>query len=1532
MTRITIPIVLILMVVPAVAAAESDPTPGSLSTLGEEGQCVDLPLKHTRVSVEVTGFAARTTVSQRFHNPFQYPIEALYTFPLGDQSAVDRFEMQIGDRIVRGEVHPRAKARKIYEEARDEGRQAALLEQVRPNVFSQQVANILPGEGIVVRLRTVETLEYSKGRFSYRFPLVVGPRYIPGNAFSRGTDPRMDTSRLPKSRANRAPRRRSGRDIDIEVVLDAGIPVRDLASTNHEVKTTRRGEASLHVLLKEAATIRNSDFVLSWEVATNQDVTGLLAHRDTGDGAFTVLLQTRAEIREDEVAAKQILLVLDTSGSMSGAPIRHSKNFATEALKHLGPDDTFNVITFAGGSETLFSEPVPNTPEDVEKAVEWIRKAEGRGGTEMLRGLTAAAANASDPDRYRMIVFLTDGYIGNEQQIFTAIDMLPDDVRVFALGIGGSVNHHLLNGMAKHGGGACVVIDDGEVAEAVEDFRIWVTRPYLTDLEIDWGSLPVDSVYPKEIPDLFANQNLNLVGRYFGGGTGTVTLSGRLGGRPWENSFDVILPERNANHGALKSVWARRAIDDLLDAHPSGMPDAARDEVIDLAVKYQLMSPFTSFVAVDYRTVTDPGSAVPVEVEPPIVPIDESLEEMIETAAAVAAGLAAQPAAIHQQAAMMTETVKVTAAGQVVRLTDTAKSTVFSEEFVQDLPVPGRFYQNVLTLAPGVQDADGDGNPNVHGSRARDFKATVSGVSNVDPFTGQQMSQINPNSIEEMEIITVGAGAEFSRARGGFAQIIQKQGSNEFEATADWTWRPDATDGRSEGDFASGRFGVYSSGPIVKDRAWYRINMSWLKSRNAVDRLGTLGTRTDDDAELSAALTWQVSPRNKLSFQFDRRRTGDGSIDLSSMTGPDAATSLSWHQNRASMHWTLPVSPKLLVETTVALQDAASGAFPAGVGSNRCVAGPLAGASCLDLAVGSLSGLAHRHVSDLTDRFVLKSRAVIYGGRWLGGSHEIRTGIEWAVDRYRRNLDRGGNLTRTTDGSWIARLAPSSRSDAAADGLRWALWIEDEIRIRHNLSLKAGLRLEETRLDHVAPSSVDPSAELNRYLGRLSADPNAVPLDVAAGTFTGYEDVTGFLTGLEPSVAGPIDCGALCWQQQRPVATREQVDRTIASTVWAPNVQLDWDPKSNSKNRLFIGYDRRHGDLHNALALVGQEPVTVDLAVMVGSSGVTPAPGAAASVNAQVISDRLQVPFQDEWVLGFEREIFAETSLSIQRIRRNGRNQLRSIDRNHRPGDFGRCVPGTVAPIIDSADPLFGRFPFGGDGVLDDCTGPTGVPDGVLDLYVQSPLWGDLIEIVSDGRAQYDAWEVTVDRRQYRSWKMAGSYTFARHRGDGDPFNAWIGDERGLTERHWAPQSDDVRHLVKLAAKTITPWGFTIGGTFKYASGSPFSDLHYSLSPDVLPPGLQGVGVELPRPRLEYADGRNNRRGDAIWTLDLRVVKNLYVGGINLEWYGDVFNVLDQQDLVVQNALYGYGRLIDGLLDARLRNGRSVAVGMRLDF
>jgi len=612
------------------ARADTSASQGALQIIDpEKGAVAGLcPLTHTDVKAEISGFLSRVIVTQEFENPFKDKIEAVYTFPLPQNAAVDDMTLRVGDRTVRGRIKPREEARAIYEAARSAGQVASLLDQERPNIFTQSVANIMPGERVTVTISYVETLKYEDGAYEFVFPMVVGPRYIPGTPVGRQAGGRSpDTTQVPDAARITPPiaakGTRAGHDISLEVALDAGVPIDELKTINHETEVERLSNHNAVVRLKSKNEIPNKDFVLRYDVAGRKIEDALLVHRaahgNRNDGFFTFILQPPDRVAAEDVMPKEIVFVLDTSGSMEGFPIEKAKEAMKMALDGLYPQDTFNLITFAGDTHILFPQPVAATRENMQKAQAFLASRNGAGGTEMMKAIKAALDPSDAQDHVRIVCFMTDGYVGNDQEIIGEVQRHPN-ARVFSFGIGSSVNRFLLDKMAAEGRGEVEYVslnDDGSAA--AKRFHERVRNPLLTDVAIDWAGLPVTDIYPKRIPDLFSAKPVVVCGRYTQGASGTIKLKGKVAGHDYVREIPVQLPEAEARRDVLAGLWARTKIDDLMSQDYTGtqygVPRAdVTEQVTQLGLDYRLMTQFTSFVAVEEMTITDGGEPRRVEV------------------------------------------------------------------------------------------------------------------------------------------------------------------------------------------------------------------------------------------------------------------------------------------------------------------------------------------------------------------------------------------------------------------------------------------------------------------------------------------------------------------------------------------------------------------------------------------------------------------------------------------------------------------------------------------------------------------------------------------------------------------------------------------------------------------------------------------------------------------------------------------------------------------------------------------------------
>ena len=576
-----------------------------------DGRTFELPLIDTEVDAAVSGFVADVAVHQLYSNPFDEPIEAVYLFPLPDGAAVNDMQMRIGDRLVVGEIKRREEAQQIYEDARDAGKTAALLDQERPNVFQQAVANILPGEAVEISIHFVQRLNYEDGGYEWAFPMVVGPRFIPaqGTGNSGGTTPSEDAQRLS---APVSPTR-TGHDIKLNLSLDAGLPIQALRSPSHKIDISRPTRSEAEVALHRSDRIPNKDFVLRYDVAGQAPDIALLTHRSSDEGYFMLTLQPQADehLRDEVVTPKEMVFVLDTSCSQSGEPLERSKEAVELAISEMNPQDRFWILNFNNSVSSLSPTSLPNTAANRRRGIDYIRGFRGQGGTNMLEGIRAALDLPTQTGMLRTVVFMTDGYIGNETQILAEIEQRLGNSRLFSFGVGSSTNRYLLNQMAKVGRGHVQYIrQDEDPSTQVHSFYDRIRNPVLTDIDVSWNGVELTDIYPDPIPDLFSAQPLVLTGKYKHPGKGTITVTGKIAGRPYSQKVPLTLPSRQVEHASLSSLWARTVIDDLESRRLQGADKTIQEEIIQLALKHRLMTKETSFVAVEERVVTDPNGHI----------------------------------------------------------------------------------------------------------------------------------------------------------------------------------------------------------------------------------------------------------------------------------------------------------------------------------------------------------------------------------------------------------------------------------------------------------------------------------------------------------------------------------------------------------------------------------------------------------------------------------------------------------------------------------------------------------------------------------------------------------------------------------------------------------------------------------------------------------------------------------------------------------------------------------------------------------
>jgi Ca-activated chloride channel family protein len=586
----------------------ADVTQGALRVTSREGRVVECPLRHTDVQATISGFVARVKVAQDFVNPWDEPIEAVYVFPLSHSGAVDDMTMVVGTRRIVGVIKRRAEARAVYEQALAEGRTASLLEQERPNVFTQSVGNIPPHGKVRIEISYVDVLAYDRGAYEFHFPMVVGPRYVPGTPLagpSSGDGWAPDTTRVPD--ASRVtppvlrPGERTGHDIVLSVRLEAGVGVRDVRVVSHEARVERLGASRATATLSPADAIPNKDFVLRYAVAGEKPELALLAHAPRGEDGYFLLMVEPREMQQELRSAppREICFLVDVSGSMSGLPTAKVVETMRLLLGKIRPEDRLQVVTFASETEKLFPGYVPATPANVARALRFTDGLTGRGGTEMLRGIQAVLADPVASEHVRIVVMLTDGFIGNEAEIIREVARRSgDQIRFWGVGVGTSVNRYLIDGVGKQGGMSAVLGLAENPAPLVAKIADRLGRAQLGHVDIDWGGQAVYETYPAVIPDLWAGSPIVVVGRYRSNGPGTIRVSGRAEGQSVSFPLSVSFPGAADDHAVLAKVWARRKIEDL-SGHTAEAGDDLAEEITELSLRYRLLSAYTSFVAVD---------------------------------------------------------------------------------------------------------------------------------------------------------------------------------------------------------------------------------------------------------------------------------------------------------------------------------------------------------------------------------------------------------------------------------------------------------------------------------------------------------------------------------------------------------------------------------------------------------------------------------------------------------------------------------------------------------------------------------------------------------------------------------------------------------------------------------------------------------------------------------------------------------------------------------------------------------------------
>ncbi len=554
-----------------------------------------LPLKSTTAAVNISGVIADVKVTQVYKNEGKHALEAVYIFPASTKAAVYGMKMTIGERVINAKIKKRDEARREYEQAKQQGKSASLLEQQRPNVFQMNVANILPGDIIKVELSYTELLVPTDKAYEFIYPTVVGPRY---------SNQPAETA-LPSEKWVQNPYLHQGESpnytFDIKVNLSAGLPIQQIYCTSHKVNVTYDGKSNAAVNLDNSENYGgNRDYILKYRLAGEQIESGLLLYRGEHENFFLLMLQPPKRVASAQIPAREYIFIVDVSGSMHGFPLDISKKLLKDLIGHLRPTDKFNVLLFSGGSSILSEQSLPATPENISKAINVIENQEGGGGTELLPALKRALSLPKPEGFSRTVVIATDGYVSVEEKAFDIIRNNLENANMFAFGIGSSVNRHIIEGIAHVGMGEPFIITKPEEASSkAETFRKLIQYPVLTNIKVNFIGFDAYDVEPVSIPDVLSDRPVIVFGKWRGMPQGKITVSGISGKNAYKEEIVVNKAIPLKTNSALQYLWARHRITLLSDYNLLRPDDKRIKEVTDLGLKYNLLTAYTSFVAVD---------------------------------------------------------------------------------------------------------------------------------------------------------------------------------------------------------------------------------------------------------------------------------------------------------------------------------------------------------------------------------------------------------------------------------------------------------------------------------------------------------------------------------------------------------------------------------------------------------------------------------------------------------------------------------------------------------------------------------------------------------------------------------------------------------------------------------------------------------------------------------------------------------------------------------------------------------------------
>jgi len=602
------------------------PGSGTLRITNEQQQISSALILKTDIKMDISGLTARVKVIQSFRNESDQWVEGKYLFPLPDNAAVDRLTIKIGEHLIVGEIKEKSVAKNIYQQAKISGRKASLVEQYRPNLFTNSVANIGPYETVEIIIEYQQDIIYHRDDgFSIRFPMAITPRYQPqkiiqesfGSSklsndlngvnnkffdFDQGFVNQVSQIKMLFPIAEKYQQQSQHNLVDINIELNAGFALQALSSSSHKIYNHQKSESSYNVKFVNQKVKADHDFILNWKpVLSVQPRAAIFTEQKSGKNYLSVMIMPpfigSSNNDDGREIAREIIFVIDTSGSMGGESIRQARKALEFGLSTLSATDKFNVIQFNSTSDQVFANSRDASRDNIQIALSYVRRLKASGGTEMYAAIRASLDGRSDHKNLRQVIFLTDGAISNEAQLFEVIAKRLGDSRLFTVGIGSAPNEFFMKKAARFGRGSFTFIADINQSQAkIENLFDRISQPQLTHINIQWPDGVQSETWPSKIPDLYDGEPLWIKSKV-SELAGDVIISGRLNNTLWQSNLSLNNPKQQTGIAVL---WAREKIAAIMNSAYHGVVDEnQKEQIISTALKHHLVSRFTSLVAVD---------------------------------------------------------------------------------------------------------------------------------------------------------------------------------------------------------------------------------------------------------------------------------------------------------------------------------------------------------------------------------------------------------------------------------------------------------------------------------------------------------------------------------------------------------------------------------------------------------------------------------------------------------------------------------------------------------------------------------------------------------------------------------------------------------------------------------------------------------------------------------------------------------------------------------------------------------------------